>query len=365
MVCQMKSSVTAAAILAACLAGMGCGFQHSTSVTSPTAPSTPTPASGGAPSAGTQSLVGVWTSLDAPPAVPSPNTCGNFQYQIASQTASAVSGTFTAICGNLVVSGFANGQLSGTNVTIGVNGSGAMSGIPICLFNVTGNGSIEDGGYTLRIPYTGTTCLGPVHGTEVLRRPQPAAPPPPAPPAPPPTPAPAPPSGPTDGLDLSQAVVTGGSPGDIASWPITTTIDDMNFGNGISVDFSKKSGAGRWPDVVPPGWDGGIQYTLWIVENINGQWYTSGGVEYWYGLDSTGGPAAQLGSDWYYSPGVWGALANRQPANGELVGFFVAAGDERAKNVATVHERSAVVTMPFPSGGGYFTFSRLRTLRAR
>jgi hypothetical protein len=358
----MKSHVTVVTILATSLAAAGCGFQHSTSVTSPTAPSTQTPTSGGTPSVGSQSIVGVWTSLDAPPAVPSPNTCGNFQYQIASQTSTAVAGTFTAICGGLVVSGFANGQLSGTNLAISVNGSGSLSGVPVCLFNVSGNGTIEDGGYTLRIPYSGTTCLGPVHGTEVLRRPQPAAAPPPPPAPAPPTPPPAPgPSGPSDAIDISQVVVTGSSPGDIASWPITTTITDMDFGDGIHVDFSKKDGAGRWPDVVPAGWDGGIQYTLWIVENINGRWYTSGGVEYWYGLDRQGGPASQLGHDWYYSPDVWGPLANRQPANGELVGFFVAAGDERAKNVASVHERSAVVAMPFPAGGGYFTFARLRT----
>ena len=135
----------------------------------------------------------------------------------------------------------------------------------------------------------------------------------------------------------------------------------MDFGDGIHVDFSKKDGANRWPDVVPAGWSGGIQYTLWLVVNINGRWYTSGGAEYWYGLDRQGGPASQLAYNWYYSPDVWGPLANHQPANGEQVGFFVTAGDERAKNVATVHERSAVISMPFPSGGGYFTFSRSRT----
>src|SRR5262249_51780069 len=214
---------------------------------------------------------------------------------------------------------------------------------------------------TLRIPYSGTTCLGPVHGTEVLRRPQPAAPAPPAPaPAPtPPSPPPPPaPSGPSDAIDLHQAIVTGASPRDVADWPITTQITATDSGgHGARVAFSKKDGPGRWPDVVPPGWDGGIQYTLWMVVNVNGQWYTSGGAEYWYGLDRQGGPPSQYAYNWYYSPAVWGPLANHQPGNGEWTGFFVTAGDQRAKDVRAVTERSNVVALPVPSGGGYFTVS--------
>jgi len=155
---------------------------------------------------------------------------------------------------------------------------------------------------------------------------------------------------------LRGAIITAGSPADVAYWPVTTAITGMDFGNGVRVDFSKKSGPGRWPDVTPPGWDGPIQYTLWMVENIGGRWYTSGGVEYWYGLDRQGGPASQFGYNWYYSSAVWGPLANRQPGNGEQVGFFVTAGDERAKDVSAVTERSNVVLLAFPSGGGYFSF---------
>jgi hypothetical protein len=46
---------------------------------------------------------------------------------------------------------------------------------------------------------------------------------------------------------------------------------------------------------------------------------------------------------------------------GEQVGFFVTAGDARAKDVTIVRERSNVVVVPFPSdGGGYFPFTSLR-----
>ena len=74
------------------------------------------------------------------------------------------------------------------------------------------------------------------------------------PPAPAPAPAPTSTSG--DQIDLHSAIVRGPG-GDVANWPVTTRIRvlDANFG-GFSVDFDAKS---RWPEVVPPGWDGGIQ----------------------------------------------------------------------------------------------------------
>jgi hypothetical protein len=172
--------------------------------------------------------------------------------------------------------------------------------------------------------------------------------------APTPPPAPAPNAGNGDQIDLHSVIVRGPG-GDVANWPVTTRmrVIDGNFG-GWFVDFDAKS---RWPEVVPPGWDGGIQYTLWIVEKINGQWVTAGGVEFWRGLARQGGPPSRLASNWYYNASVWGELAGHQPAPGEQVGMFVTAGDQRAKDVRAVTERSNVVMLPFPSdGGGYYPF---------
>ncbi len=198
--------------------------------------------------------------------------------------------------------------------------------------------------------------------TETLRlassSPAPAPPPPPA-PAPPP-PAPAPPSAPAGGdpVDLHTVTITGGSARDVADWPITTTIRALDFNSGgVAVDFSKKDGPGRWPDVVPPGWSGGLQYTIWMIVSHDGRLYTAGGVEYWHGLERSGGPPSMYRANWYYSPAVWGPLANHQPAVGEQVGFFVTAGDQRAKDVRSVAERSNIVVVHFPSdAGGYFPF---------
>jgi hypothetical protein len=171
--------------------------------------------------------------------------------------------------------------------------------------------------------------------------------------APPPPPAPVPGNG--DQIDMHSVIVRGGCCGDVANWPVTTQIRviDANFG-GWFLDFSAKN---TWPEAVPPGWDGGIQYTLWIVEKINGQWITAGGVEFWKSLARQGGPPSRLAGNWYYSPGVWNELASHQPAPGEQVGIFVTAGDQRAKDVRVVTERSNVVLIPFPSdGGAYYPF---------
>jgi hypothetical protein len=181
----------------------------------------------------------------------------------------------------------------------------------------------------------------------------PAEPPPPPVVVPSPSPG-APVAG--DAFNLASAMVHS-SPTAVASWPVTTSITSISFrGDGVAVEFSKKNGPGRWPDVTPPGWSGGLQYTLWIAMNIGGQWHTCGPMEYWYGLQAQGGDVTrdnQIAANWTY---YCGPMA-RQPAPGEQVGFFVTAGDQRLKDVAATHERSNVIVVPFPSFTGQtFTF---------
>src|SRR5260221_12221308 len=168
----MRRALARAALVAAVAVFAACGFQHTSSITGPSGPGTPgapaTPSSGAA-----VSLLGMWQSQDRVQALPSSNTCGNFQYQISSQTENSVSGTFSAICGGgLAVTSSASGQIHSTEVTIALVGNASVPGFPSCSFSVTGNGTIEDNGNTLRLPYSGTTCLGPVSGTELLHRPQ-------------------------------------------------------------------------------------------------------------------------------------------------------------------------------------------------
>lgn len=158
-------------------------------------------------------------------------------------------------------------------------------------------------------------------------------------------------------IDLADVIIHD-NPADVANWPITTTITQLDFrDDGVHVVFDKQDGDGRWPDIVPPGWDGPLQYTLGLVERIDGQWHASAAMQYWYGLEAQGGNVAldnQVAVNWYYD-GRWGEMAGYQPATGETIGVFVVAGNVRGVldgSQSPVLERSNVVVVPMPGVEG-------------
>jgi hypothetical protein len=206
---MFNSSAKVLTLAAAAALATACGGDHKGNVLAPTG------VDGGAPSAitiaaGTPnrshpssvesalSLLGSWAS-DASPG--NPSSCHNFQWEVTTQTANSMSGTFSLQCpGGVTVSGNASGQLNGDQVPITATGTASLPGFPRCSFSLSGTGTIVDDS-TLTIPYSGSTCLGPMSGTETLRKrtetvsspPSEPEPPPPAPEEPPPPP---PPSGP-------------------------------------------------------------------------------------------------------------------------------------------------------------------------
>lgn len=176
-------------------------------------------------------------------------------------------------------------------------------------------------------------------------------------------------------LDLHEATIYD-NPANLADWPVTTLITDVEFQylgqDGVHVEFSKRDGAGSWPDVTPPGWDGPLEYTLGIAENIGGRWYASAAIEFWRGLPASGGNVAadvdmqsqctafgygsscQIAKNWYYD-GRWGAMSGYQPKTGEMIGIFVVAGNVRGVtdgSQSPVQERSNVVLVPMPDVDG-------------
>jgi hypothetical protein len=275
---------------------------------------------------------------------------------VSSQTPTSIAGTFSAVCaGGVTINGTASGQLVNyTTVPMTATGNATLPGIATCPFSLSGTGTVQDMGNTLSVPFTGTTCLGPVSGTETLHRPQPPAPAPAPTPAPDPVPPPPAPPASNDAIDLSQVSVYN-SPGDIASWPATVRITSLTMrpGAGVSIGFNS-----NWPDFTPPGWSGSIQYTVWAVVKVNGHWNTSGFIEMWRGRDSTGAPIlTDFARNWAYDA-RWGPMAGYQPQVGEQMGFFVSAGDARGfSGVTSVRERSNVVVVSLPAGdSGSFGF---------
>jgi len=153
------------------------------------------------------------------------------------------------------------------------------------------------------------------------------------------------------------------SPPDVASWPVTTSITSIEFtGSAMRVDFDRRDGPNRWPDQVPPGFAGALEYTLGMCRFVEGGWHCAGVVEFWYGrsMDDTA-PPSRFWREWWYDGGRWGPLATNPPQEGELVGVFVGAGDLRGRTWTRetcpgVCERSNIVLVPFTSGYAYYGY---------
>ena len=152
---------------------------------------------------------------------------------------------------------------------------------------------------------------------------------------------------------------------DFRHWPVTTTIERLELrATGVHVRFGngKQDGPNRWPDIIPPGWDGPVQYSVGMVMVVNGRCYASAPIEYWHGLPQAGGfvqdptvrnpdtgVRGQVAANWFYAA-RWAPM-NRQPVVGELVGFFVCAGTCRGRvdgSGSPVKERSNVVAIAWP-----------------
>ena len=152
----MKTYIFACALAVACAAVSGCvGYENKTTVTSP--------------SAGTvESLVGTWQSASAN-ALPSPSSCTGFNWTPTQQSPTSAMGSFSATCaGGLKVSGTASATVSGGGVAWSASGLASTPEIPSC--NVSLTGTAELGVNSIRVPYSGTTCLGPVSGVEILNK---------------------------------------------------------------------------------------------------------------------------------------------------------------------------------------------------
>ena len=147
-----------AIVVAVALAAAGCvGFEHKSTVTGPTNGT-----------ATINALMGTWASASSG-VIPSPSTCVDFKWNPTEQTATSAKGSFSATCaGGLKVAGTASGTLSGSTITWGANGTATETGGSPCAITLTG--TAELGANSIRIPYTGNTCVGPVSGVEILNK---------------------------------------------------------------------------------------------------------------------------------------------------------------------------------------------------
>lgn len=113
---------------------------------------------------------GNWTSAATVASTAlNPSSCGNLEWKIATMTSTFASGTFKATCGGgLTLEGKAEGTLSGLTANLKADGTVTGTGIS-CPFALTGT-AVPEGLDAVRVNYSGTTCLGPVSGSEVLKK---------------------------------------------------------------------------------------------------------------------------------------------------------------------------------------------------
>jgi hypothetical protein len=154
----------------------------------------------------------------------------------------------------------------------------------------------------------------------------------------------------TDMFDLSAAQIVNAP--DVRQWPITAALTQISFdGSMTSVAFTKKNGPGRWPDITPKGWDGPLQYTLWLFVKNGDTWVGSGFIQFWNGREGSGSPndpdvPSVYHKNWYYAE-RWRPINGHGPIQpGEKIGLMVTSGNARdSAGPFGPSERSSVVVI--------------------
>lgn len=142
---------------------------------------------------------------------------------------------------------------------------------------------------------------------------------------------------------------------DIRSWPATATITHISVTpDNTRIDFTKRDGPSRWPDIRPTGWTGDMEYTVWLFLQVNGQWVGSGFIQMWNGRDGVGDAPSDYAKNWYYGT-RWSPMQTHGVISPtEQIGILVTSGNERdSGGPFGVQERSNLVLIPGADSGEY------------
>ena len=143
-----------AVVATVALVSSGC-FKSSSTVTTPT---------------GSASILGgTWNTIVHVPGANPAQSCTNFSWAVTSFNGTTGSGTFSATCfGNVQIAGSASGTLNTNNISWAANATATVPNMPPCEIKLTGSATLQTD--RIVIPYSGTTCLGDVNGTETVKR---------------------------------------------------------------------------------------------------------------------------------------------------------------------------------------------------
>jgi hypothetical protein len=100
--------------------------------------------------------------------LPSAASCTELEFTFTEQNGAMASGTFRASCaGGIELTGTATGTYTDELLTVMASGTASALGTQ-CPFTLSGTARVTTS--QIEIEYTGTSCLGPVSGSEVLNR---------------------------------------------------------------------------------------------------------------------------------------------------------------------------------------------------
>lgn len=144
---------------------------------------------------------------------------------------------------------------------------------------------------------------------------------------------------------------------DVSSWASTAVISQIAITPTNTVfTFNKNTGPNAWPNVVPKDWTGPLQYTVWLIRKVNGNWVGSAFIQMWQDRPGVGDAPSDYSVNWYYAS-RWAPLFGSGPlVPGEVIGFMLTSGNERDKaGPYSVQERSNIVTIA-TTDSGVFNF---------
>jgi hypothetical protein len=147
-----------ALIVTLAVASTACGYDTLKNLfTSPTEPSA---------TGDVRSYLGTWAG---PTVAPVAQSCGSMQWKITSQTGGQASGDFSAACGDGVsLVGTMTATHGETSIPWAATGT-ATKETATCPFSMTGTGTFQ-GTSNILVNYAGTSCNGPVSGTDTIKR---------------------------------------------------------------------------------------------------------------------------------------------------------------------------------------------------
>ncbi len=113
-----------------------------------------------------RSYLGTWIG---PVVAPAAQSCGSLQWKITSQTGGQASGEFSATCADDVkLAGTMTATHGETSIPWAATGT-ATKGAATCPFSMTGTGTFQ-GTSNIVVNYAGTSCNGPLSGSETIKR---------------------------------------------------------------------------------------------------------------------------------------------------------------------------------------------------